>query len=617
MAQFPWLEKFPVDASTYSDSLTAIKEFIATGLISEEEYLTWASLHYRLPKVSTDFFTKKLNTQLAKKYKYDDWNEAYYPIHEWNGVLYVACLEPREDKVLNLNIKLCHVLAPLETMTQHWPAINPLDQTATKTSAQIVTPVEEAQSQDVTSESTADEAGPTEDTLKAIESPQAELPSIEINSSAEQSITTAGIDLGTDSSIPIAETETPSLDVDAEDIPAPEAKSATPSLEINNEELPEVKEKSSTPALDLNNDQDVPVANQKSATPSLDLNDSFSAVDEAGAFDLDFSSLKTTESEEQHPEPEETLAPVVSANADTTAEIEALAPPESASIQTQAPLVQQQPPTMAQTSQEPTLETPAANPKPEKTAEAPAPRITEEKTPTSSGVSINPNFNKENYDIPEITQVVNVPGKETSAKKTASNESDHPSFTTTKTIMPFPDRTTQFTFMRTVYSQQLILEAPQQVKDSKDPHEALMSAFRVLKDYFNRLMWVVRDNKGRVYPIACDSNWEFTEEAWMTPLDFKTHNPFRLAKFTQQPFHGPVPKNPSSDAYFKLWYNDEYPDHMTVVPVKLHGKVFGYFIGCGKGQHFHPKHSLDIIQSVCNDLVNTFINMHKELDNAA
>lgn len=236
-----------------------------------------------------------------------------------------------------------------------------------------------------------------------------------------------------------------------------------------------------------------------------------------------------------------------------------------------------------------------------------------EKTATSTSqlktqdVKINPNFSVTNYDVPEITNVVRAP----------NSKGSDTNFTNTKTIMPFPERSTQFTFIRTVYSDQVIIDAKAKIQENTDPQDALISAFKILKDYYKKLMWVVRDHKGYAFPIACNTEWEFTEEAWNTPMDFKTANPFRIAKLTQKPYHGAIANNTASDHFFKQWANGTYPDVMSIVPVKINGKVFGYFIGCEKGSHFQDNHSLELIESVCTELVATFIRIHKELAKAS
>lgn len=231
-------------------------------------------------------------------------------------------------------------------------------------------------------------------------------------------------------------------------------------------------------------------------------------------------------------------------------------------------------------------------------------RIREDIVPKAKAqMNMNPNASTNSSDIPEITNVIRV----------SKSAQDKGSFTNTKTIMPFPERTTQFTFVRTVYSQQVILEGKAKIQDNTNPQDALISAFRILKDYYKKLMWIVRDQKGSAFPIACNSDWEFTDVAWETPLDFKTPNPFRIAKLTQKPFHGPVSKNPASDLFFKSWGYAKYPDVLSIVPLQLDGKVFGYLMACEKGPHYKEDTSIQLMESISIELIQSFLRIHKEL----
>jgi hypothetical protein len=220
-----------------------------------------------------------------------------------------------------------------------------------------------------------------------------------------------------------------------------------------------------------------------------------------------------------------------------------------------------------------------------------------------TSIRMNPNATSDQFNNPEITNVV--PLGKTKPEIT---------FTNTKTILPFPDRSTHFSFIRTVFSEQVILEARGKIKENTDPHQALICAFHILKDYYKKLMWAVRDQKGAVFPIASNTAWDFTEEAWNTPIDFKSPNPFRIAKFTAKPYHGEVYPNPINDHFFQLWNSGKYPPVMTIVPVRLQGKVFAYFVGCEPALHYHPTNSLDIMKSTCDELIQTFVTIHKELN---
>ena len=59
MAQFPWLERFQVDASAFTDSPTALRNLILSGAIPEDEYMKWASEKYKIAVLSEQFFKQK------------------------------------------------------------------------------------------------------------------------------------------------------------------------------------------------------------------------------------------------------------------------------------------------------------------------------------------------------------------------------------------------------------------------------------------------------------------------------------------------------------------------------------------------------------------------------
>lgn len=268
------------------------------------------------------------------------------------------------------------------------------------------------------------------------------------------------------------------------------------------------------------------------------------------------------------------------------------------------------------------------------------PIATSESQPLPSHLEITadlPSLEGESSDIPQHTSPTEPffsPSAPPSTKATPSYLSDNAavtlvntagpsvtahdiSFTSTKTIMPFPDKTKDFTFVRTVFTEETVLGASTKISEAHDPQDALIGAFKIMRDYLKKLMWCVRDNQGSVFPISCNSAWDFNEAAWIQPIDFKTPNPFRIAKLTAQAYHGPVAQNSSSDHFFKMWNNGKYPDQLTIVPVVLDEKVFSYFVGCDKGTHFHSEQSLITMEKVCNDLLICFQRIHKEFKKTA
>lgn len=474
MNNLGWKEKFNVP----KDSEHSLIEILRSGFINEDEYLQWASETYQIPVVNHDFFKTLNNYKLVLENPSPHWNETFFPAAEWDGTLFIVCIEPKQ---IELSKPYSCILASLFRMETLW---NKMEKT-------------------------------------------------------------------------ISEKPAPDVSFGEQTIAIPE-KDDSMSLVI--------EEKLTSP--DFSFDSIV------QTTPDVD----FSATPAADA------QASTIPEDAPTPVPPSAASYSASENVYEDSKITSLFSQMESSTQISIPdfvvdeLMKPEPPPAPKTL--PPIENTAV-----------------------TSIRMNPNASADNFNTPEITNVVNV-------GKTKSEIT----FTNTKTILPFPDRSTHFSFIRTVFSEQVILEARGKVKDNTDPHQALICAFHILKDYYKKLMWAVRDQKGAVFPIASNTAWDFSEEAWNTPIDFKSPNPFRIAKFTAKPYHGEVYPNPINDHFFQLWNSGKYPPVMTIVPVRLQGKVFAYFIGCEPALHYHPTNSLDIMISTCDELIQTFVTIHKELN---
>lgn len=483
MAVALWKQQF----TQFKDSNKSLSQLLISGELVLADYMKWATENYKLPFLNDNFFAQTNNHKLILENPHAQWSEFFFPIHEWQGMLYVGCLEPQ---TLSLTKKHCLVLCSPTQLSALWGKMQKPAAATTAPATPIVPP----------------QAAPK------ITPPPLAVP------------------VGTPSTVlpsaPKAPTAAPKTVIVA---PAPITAPASP------------QNIAPTP-------KPAPVSAPKPPADPLS--------------GLSKFRLEDTKSE-------------------VSTQVHFKAPVTQTDVKMQTPT-----PTTTNTADKTVIPTSHLK---------------------SQGVNMNPSFTESNYNIPEITNVVR-------ASKPKSNDTN---FTSTKTIMPFPDRTTQFTFIRTVYSDQVIIEAKAKIQENTDPQDALISAFRILKDYYKKLMWVVRDQKGYAFPIACNAEWEFTEEAWNLSMDFKTPNPFRIAKLTQKPYHGAIVKNRASDQFFKQWGDGSYPDVMSIVPVKLDGKVFGYFVGCEKGPHFQNSQSIELMESVCNELIVAFIRIHRELAKAS
>lgn len=509
-----WKQQFP----QFMNSPKALSEVLLSGELPIAEYMKWASEHYKMPFLADSFFAQAKNFKLLNENPNPNWNEFFFPILEWQGMLYVGALEPQ---TVSLTKKVCVVLCSPQQLKLLWAKMEQPQAAPIPLAVPVGIPVI---------------VPPTE--AKPAVTAQAPAPVIRLDPPAPQ---------------------TPAAAKPAPPTPKPEPLApADPLAGILGSKFRLEETKSEV-------------------TVKAKLEDTKSS---AGAPAFAGIGLQNEPITQVAPTSTAPAAPIVSppAAAQTTPlRLATEKPLTDLKLDTKPPVPHQEPMVIATSHLK------------------------------AQGVNVNPNFKENNYNLPEITNVVR-------AQPQKTNDTN---FTSTKTIMPFPDRTTQFTFIRTVYSEQIIIEAKAKINENSDPQDALISAFRILKDYYKKLMWVVRDQKGQAFPIACNAAWDFTEEAWNLPMDFKSPNPFRIAKLTQKPFHGPVSKNAASDKFFKQWGDGTYPNTMSIVPVKLHGKVFGYFVGCEKGPHYQQQQSVELMESVCNELIQSFIRIHKELAKSA
>lgn len=534
-----WKQHF----SQFKDSPKPLSQVLLSGLLPIAEYMKWASEHYKIPFLSDDFFAQTKNYKLLLENQNPEWNEFFFPILEWQGMLYIGALEPHS---VSVSKKVCLVLCSPQQLSQLWAK---MEKPKPAEPVPLAVPIGEPVT--VITEIPAPSAGKATASAK----PQPTVPASPMVPPAAHPVAAAPVKPAT-AAQPVPQRPPVSTPAPTQ---APVSSDPLAGILGSKFRLEETK-----------------------SEVAVKLEDTKSS---AGAPLFQDISIKR----DPAPEADPVIIPAPAAPL-------AAKPAASGAQKIAAPTA----PPLSLNFDKPTAVQPQAHAHQE-------PMVVPTSHLKSQGVNVNPNFKETNFNIPEITNVVR-------ARPAAASDS---TFTTTKTIMPFPDRTTQFTFIRTVYSEQIIIEAKGKINENVDPQDALISAFRILKDYYKKLMWVVRDQKGQAFPIACNAAWDFSEEAWNLPMDFKTPNPFRIAKATQKPFHGPITKNRASDQFFSQWGDGTYPNVLSIVPVKLHGKVFGYFVGCEKGPHFQQQQSIELMESVCKELIQAFIRIHNELAKSA
>ncbi|MCM2280932.1 MAG: hypothetical protein NDI61_03700 [Bdellovibrionaceae bacterium] len=97
-----WMEKFRVTETNLEKwrneagpNEDLLRWCLLNGKITESDYLQWACEHYELPTVEAQFFSLPPDTDFWEKIRTSGpWSPSLIPLHEWQGMLLVACVSP-------------------------------------------------------------------------------------------------------------------------------------------------------------------------------------------------------------------------------------------------------------------------------------------------------------------------------------------------------------------------------------------------------------------------------------------------------------------------------------------------------------------------------------------
>src|SRR4051812_3875800 len=97
----PWLKPFKISEDDYREWLGRFPSEdhllswgIETKRLDEQKYLKWAKAFYELPVLKEQFFDAPIPSDLWSKYIKEPWGPSLLPLSEWDGTLYIGCLEP-------------------------------------------------------------------------------------------------------------------------------------------------------------------------------------------------------------------------------------------------------------------------------------------------------------------------------------------------------------------------------------------------------------------------------------------------------------------------------------------------------------------------------------------
>jgi hypothetical protein len=94
-------------------------------LITSDDYLAWAHCYYAIAILEDRFFNSRFERSCFDKYaSLTPWSEQFYPAFEWDGVLFIACLDPHVLSQLQLEITVRPLLTSFENLQKGWQIIN-------------------------------------------------------------------------------------------------------------------------------------------------------------------------------------------------------------------------------------------------------------------------------------------------------------------------------------------------------------------------------------------------------------------------------------------------------------------------------------------------------------
>lgn len=123
-----WLEHLSIPSSKYeawkqssNGDESVLAYALKKGLVDEAAYLKWARNHYELPSLKSDYFNEDPDFEFWGQIRtVSNWGPHMVPLCEWDGHVFVACLEPDPD--IHWSFPVQYVLAPqsgLETLWQN------------------------------------------------------------------------------------------------------------------------------------------------------------------------------------------------------------------------------------------------------------------------------------------------------------------------------------------------------------------------------------------------------------------------------------------------------------------------------------------------------------------
>ena len=126
----PWATPLGVDPSKYQLWASQTPEnqsmtvwCLETNKIPVIDYLMWAREHYGIAVVKDPYFKMPFSQELWLKIKdVANWSPDLLPLEEWDGVVFIGCVEPPLD--IRWSFPVRYVLASPKNLKHRWESLN-------------------------------------------------------------------------------------------------------------------------------------------------------------------------------------------------------------------------------------------------------------------------------------------------------------------------------------------------------------------------------------------------------------------------------------------------------------------------------------------------------------
>ncbi len=96
---------------------------LESGFLNSEDHLTWARPFYGLASLENIFFVEHFTPETYEKYKAQfNWGPQVLPVFEWDGVVFVACVDPHSVPS-HLEVVCRPLLASYEGLIRGWEIV--------------------------------------------------------------------------------------------------------------------------------------------------------------------------------------------------------------------------------------------------------------------------------------------------------------------------------------------------------------------------------------------------------------------------------------------------------------------------------------------------------------